>query len=326
MYTQIEGNVYTIPVPLPDNPLRNLNSYVIKDPGRSLVIDTGFRRPECREALSAGLEELGIDMARADVFLTHMHADHSGLAAELAGPDSKIYISRADGELLARSLTSGLGRVDEYRSYGFSEAELACFWENPSMKYQQESAPGFTYVAGGDKLSYGGHTLLVIETPGHTPGHVCLYDRARGMMFLGDHVLFDITPNITTWPGFSDPLGHYVHSLMDISIFSVRVPLPAHRGVKGSTAERVGTIIEHHGRRIREMLDALDASPGATPYELSGMMSWRVRGKTNSWADFPLGQKWFAVGETAAHLEYLLCRGRVRREFTGGVWRYYTDN
>ena len=109
-------------------------------------------------------------------------------------------------------------------------------------------------------------------------------------MFLGDHVLFDITPNITTWPGFSDPLGHYVHSLMDISIFSVRVPLPAHRGVKGSTAERVGTIIEHHGRRIREMLDALDASPGATPYELSGMMSWRVRGKTNSWADFPLGQ------------------------------------
>ena len=37
-------------------------------------------------------------------------------------------------------------------------------------------------------------------------------------MFLGDHVLFDITPNITTWPDFEDPLGTYVHSLMDISI------------------------------------------------------------------------------------------------------------
>ena len=51
MYTQIEGNIYTIPVPLPNNPLRNLNSYVILDGERSLVIDTGFRKEECRKAL-----------------------------------------------------------------------------------------------------------------------------------------------------------------------------------------------------------------------------------------------------------------------------------
>ena len=264
-------------------------------------------------------------MGNTDIFLTHLHSDHSGLAAELASPNSKIYISRADGELLTMSLTQGLGRVEEYRSYGFSEKELENFWENPSMKYRQESPFNFTYVADGDVLTYGGRRLEVIFTPGHTPGHVCLYDRANKVMFLGDHVLFDITPNITTWPFFDDPLGHYVHSLMDISIYDVRLPLPAHRGVSGTMAERIGTIIEHHGARIREMLDILTEHPDMTPYDLSGLMTWRVHGKTNSWADFPLNQKWFAVGETAAHLAYLLKRNRVRREFDGRCWRYSID-
>ena len=325
MYTHIEDNIYTIPVPLPNNPLRQLNSYVIKGEGRNLVIDTGFKLEECRKALCDGLEELGVDMNCTDIFLTHLHSDHSGLAAELATQSSKIYISRADGELLTLSLTQGLGRVEEYRSYGFSEKELENFWENPSMKYRQESPFNFTYVADGDVLTYGGRRLEVIFTPGHTPGHVCLYDRANKVMFLGDHVLFNITPNITTWPFFEDPLGHYVHSLMDISIYDVRLPLPAHRGVNGTMAERVGTIIEHHGARIREMLDILTERPGLTPYDLSGMMTWRVHGKTNSWADFPLNQKWFAVGETAAHLDYLLKRGRVRREFDGRCWHYSAD-
>lgn len=325
MYTHIEDNMYTIPVPLPNNPLRQLNSYVIKGEGRNLVIDTGFKLEECRKALCDGLEELGVDMNCTDIFLTHLHSDHSGLAAELATQSSKIYISRADGELLTLSLTQGLGRVEEYRSYGFSEKELENFWENPSMKYRQESPFSFTYVADGDVLTYGGRRLEVIFTPGHTPGHVCLYDRANKVMFLGDHVLFNITPNITTWPFFEDPLGHYVHSLMDISIYDVRLPLPAHRGVNGTMAERIGTIIEHHGARIREMLDILTERPGLTPYDLSGMMTWRVHGKTNSWADFPLNQKWFAVGETAAHLDYLLKRGRVRREFDGRCWHYSVD-
>ena len=325
MYTHIEDNIYTIPVPLPNNPLRQLNSYVIKGEGRNLVIDTGFKLEECRKALCDGLEELGVDMNCTDIFLTHLHSDHSGLAAELATQSSKIYISRADGELLTLSLTQGLGRVEEYRSYGFSEKELENFWENPSMKYRQESPFSFTYVADGDVLTYGGRRLEVIFTPGHTPGHVCLYDRANKVMFLGDHVLFNITPNITTWPFFEDPLGHYVHSLMDISIYDVRLPLPAHRGVNGTMAERIGTIIEHHGARIREMLDILTERPGLTPYDLSGMMTWRVHGMTNSWADFPLNQKWFAVGETAAHLDYLLKRGRVRREFDGRCWHYSVD-
>ena len=324
MYEHVEGNIYTIPVPLPNNPLKCLNSYVIKDENRSLIIDTGFNMPECHRAMNEGLAELGIENDKADIFLTHLHADHTGCAPDLAGPSSKIYISRVDGGILANAMLNGNDRSEEFRLYGFSEAELGEMFEAPNNKYRPPEVPTFTFVDHGDVLEYGGHRLELIMTPGHTPGHICMYDRENKIMFLGDHVLFDITPNITCWPNFNDPLGHYVHSLMDISTYDIRVPLPAHRTVSSTVAERVGTIIEHHGVRIRELLDRLDEHPGVSTYELAGMMSWRVHGKTNSWADFPLTQKWFAVGEAAAHLEYLLARGRVRREFDGRVWHYFS--
>ena len=326
MYTQIEENIYSIFVPLPENPLKNLNAYFIRgEGGRNLLIDTGFRRDECREALLEGLSGLGARMEDTDICLTHLHSDHTGLASELAAPGAKIYISREDGTRLEQfRQASNSHRIDEYARLGFSEQEIAFLKDSPMRKYNAVKKADFTFIGEGDVLEYGGRRLRVISTPGHTPGHVCLYDRENKAMFLGDHVLFDITPNITTWPGFEDPLGKYVHSLMDISIFDVRLPLPAHRGVKGTMAERIGAIIEHHGVRIREMLDILTREPGLTAYELSGRMTWRVRGKSPSWADFPLQQKWFAVGETAAHLEYLTVRGRAYRKPEGGVWRYYT--
>ncbi len=47
----ISEGLYRIPVPLPGNPLRELNSYLLRGRERSLLIDTGFRQEEGRRAL-----------------------------------------------------------------------------------------------------------------------------------------------------------------------------------------------------------------------------------------------------------------------------------
>lgn len=78
-------DIYEIRVELPDNPLQYLNSYVIKGKTRNLVIDTGFNRPACRASLCAGLHALDIDLQKTDLFLTHLHADHTGLVGLFAG-------------------------------------------------------------------------------------------------------------------------------------------------------------------------------------------------------------------------------------------------
>lgn len=78
------------------------------------------------------------------------------------------------------SLTQGLGRVEEYRSYGFSEKELENFWENPSMKYRQESPFSFTYVADGDVLTYGGAGWRSYSLPATPPAtSACMTARTR---------------------------------------------------------------------------------------------------------------------------------------------------
>lgn len=86
--------VYSIQVILPENPLQNLNYYVIKTPRQNIVIDTGFNRPECRKALWTGLEELGLDYGRTILFITHLHSDHTGLVWDFVCKGMQMYMSR----------------------------------------------------------------------------------------------------------------------------------------------------------------------------------------------------------------------------------------
>ena len=324
MYTHIEDNIYYIHVTLPDSPLKNLNAYLIKGKNRNLLIDTGFRRPECRESLEEGLSELEVSMDDTDIFLTHLHSDHTGLASEIASDTTKVFIGAEDGQRLmhVRGNSMSEAAIQEQQQDGFSAAELTLLPQSPSWRYASRGREDYILLNDGNVLEYGGRKLRLVCTPGHTPGHMCLWDSENKVMFLGDHVLFDITPNITTWPDFEDPLGKYVTSLVAISGYPVRIALPGHRGIGGSLSERVGSIIKHHGRRLKEMLDVLDIYPGLSAYDLAGKMSWNIRTE-HGWADFPTEQRWFAVKETKAHLEYLKQRGRVKMELWDGIMLYY---
>lgn len=91
--------VWRVFVELPKNPLRLLNAYVIRDGDRSLVIDTGFNHPACEADLWAGLGELGPDLSRTALFLTHLHADHTGLVWTFVDRGVPVYMGRTDYEL-----------------------------------------------------------------------------------------------------------------------------------------------------------------------------------------------------------------------------------
>lgn len=324
MIKLITQAVCSIPVPLPNNPLKELNAYLIMGRERNLLIDTGFRAPECRDAVDRGLAEAGVSMDNTDIFLTHLHSDHTGLVPELAAEGSKVFVSRED-LLRLRKYAQINGWADSdaaFKQEGFPPALLDELVEkNPARKYAPLPFDGYTPVENGLTLSCGGMELEVIATPGHTPGHLCLYDRGQKLMFLGDHVLFDITPNITSWLGFPNSLKRYLESLALVEGYEVEIPLPAHRGVSASLRERIASIRLHHMARLDEALDIVVNDPGMTAYEIAGYMSWKIRSR--NWREFPVAQKWFAVGEAIAHLDYLLEEGRVKRSLTGGVHRYF---
>jgi len=175
-------------------------------------------------------------------------------------------------------------------------------------------------LSDGDTLSYGGWDLTCIATPGHSPGHLCLHEPSRRALFAGDHVLFHITPNICRWEEMPDALGSYLESLERVRGLPTDLLLPAHRPETGGLRERVDQLAAHHQRRLEDTLSVIRAHPGLTAYQIAGAMRWQIR--CRSWEDFPLTQKFFAVGEALSHLDHLRLQGQIRMEREGDrlVW------
>ncbi len=324
MPEEILPNLFRIRVPLIGNPLRELNSYVIRGDGRNLLIDTGFRQDPCRQALQAGLTELGVRREDTDILLTHLHSDHSGLGPEFVGDEREIFIGELELPwMLTDSRNELWKRGDKaFQLAGFPAKTL--FEANRSNPARSMApAPDFHRyhpVKDGEVLEIGGYRLKAVHTPGHTPGHLCFWMEEQGVMITGDHVLFDITPNITTWVGIPDSLGNYLESLKAMNRYDVNLALPAHRE-SGELKSRIQRLLCHHEHRLDEALSAVKNNPGLSAVEIGGKMTWKIR--ADSWETFPQTQKWFAVGECMSHLDHLMALGEIRREVSGEVYRYY---
>ena len=311
MIDEVFPDIYRIEVPLPRNPLRVINSYVVRGPDRFLMIDTGMNRPESIEAILAGIKSLAVDLDRTDFFVTHAHSDHVGLVSLLKGETSRIFLHAADAAIvLDPHLWSDLARAA--RVHGFPDAANAV--ENhPGKKYLFTGRPQFTPLREGNVLAVGRYRFRCVETPGHTAGHLCLYEPEAGIFFSGDHILDSITPNISGWAQENeDPLGDFLASLDKVAAYDIRLVLPGHRNPITEYRRRIEELKTHHRVRTQEVADIL--SRGAqTAYQVASRMTWDM--SYARWADFPVPQQWFATGEALAHLLYLERAGKIARHW-----------
>jgi glyoxylase-like metal-dependent hydrolase (beta-lactamase superfamily II) len=315
---EILPNIYKIEVPLPRSPLKATNSYLIKGRGRNLLIDTGWNREESKKALFTGLAALDVVLEETDILLTHVHADHSGLTAAVATEKSALYCGEIDAELVnATGTTTYWSDISVmFGVYGFPLADLpGAMRAHPGKRYNPGIQQLFTILRGNDVIEVGDYRFTCVETPGHTPGHICLYEPENKILISGDHVLDDITPNITFEKRTEDPLGHYLHSLDKIDQMDISLVLTGHRRLIDNIHKRIDELKQHHQNRLNEVLDILGTGL-RDAYQIAGKMTWDITAK--SWELFPPAQKVFAVGEAVTHLEYLRHIGKVRRIGTNG--------
>jgi hypothetical protein len=100
----------------------------------------------------------------------------------------------------------------------------------------------------------------------------------------------------------------------------MKTVLPAHRKNEMDVYLRIEEIIRHHLTRLEETIDAIEKYPNCHATQIGSCLKWSMRGKT--WEEFPLSQRWFAIGETMAHLDYLIKHGLVEK--TEGEYFGYT--
>ncbi|MEU1876230.1 MBL fold metallo-hydrolase [Streptosporangium sp. NPDC020072] len=318
--TDIGGGVWSVPVPIPGNPLGYTLIYAIESPAGPVLVDAGWNHPDAWLALRDGLAATGMDIREVrGVVVTHFHADHAGLAGQVRQESGAwIAMHEADAELVgtmreAEEDAQRTERAGMLRRAGAGAAEI----EAVTTAYRPEppAAPDRT-LRDGDMIDIPGRRLRTVWTPGHTPGHVCLHLEDADRLFTGDHVLPGITPHIGVYPydrTDMDPLGDFLASLEKVAELGPLEALPAHEWIFQDTAERARAIGAHHEEKLTSLVALLaEAGEPLTIWEIASRMTWK-----RSWDDLPSMLRGMAAAEAAAHLRALEVRGRVRRTAEG---------
>ena len=186
--TEISHGIWTFKLPMPSNPLKWLNCYVIKGgkSQRDLLVDTGVCIPECQTALFYAMKELEIEPDNTDIFLTHFHPDHTENAALLQKMGCRILMSEND-----RKLHMNIADADESFGKRILKEGIPKKLFDSLVKIEKGRFSGRDSfvsedVNDGDILRYGAYELRCISTPGHTPGGVCFHIPEEQVLFSGD--------------------------------------------------------------------------------------------------------------------------------------------
>ncbi len=312
--------IHTLRVPTPF-PIGPVNLFLIAEDPITLI-DTGPKMDDAFRSLRDQVEDLGLRLEQIRrVIITHTHEDHAGLAAQIKQISSAaVYVhpweaARLTGQrdyLVSRTMLQQVG----------VPAQALEMLEARRARYRRllEPVPDVQVLDEGDEVAFASESLRVLHTPGHTPGHICLWREGERALIAADTILKRITPNPVI---NSDPRnGHrrfpslrmYLDTLARLRQLS---PTRIHTGhgeeVQDVEAYYLDTLRHAHNRQAR--LLELFPPQAVTAWDMSLRLFPGARED----------QRFLALSETSAHLDFATDEGKLRREESDGV-EYYRRN
>ena len=306
-----------LPTPFPIGPV---NVYLVEGEPLTLV-DTGPKAGISRQALEAGLAALGYgveDLGR--VIITHHHADHMGLAAEIvARSGAEVWTHPYNFPWLADYAAQQdcsrpfYGRIWDEAGV---PAEIVALMNgaNLDMLRWLDPVPADHALAEGQTIDLGGIPWCVFHTPGHAGGLVCLWDETSRTLLANDHLIRDISSNPVLEPPATPDgdrprrLVEYLHHMRRMAELEPEVALTGHgepvTDVPGLVRQRQA----FHERRADRLLDSLDGR-AMSLWELTQLAFPRVERGID---------RFLALSEVLAHLDLLELDGRAQAQMRDG--------
>lgn len=300
--------VFVAALPIPHGHIPYTLTYVIIDAeGAAHVIDPGWNSDENFALLGRHLTRVGsgIEAVRS-IIVTHMHADHLGMALRLreASP-SKVVLHEREQEALDALLDSPAPtpaeRTKALHAWGVPDDRQSELLAVPRMASTLARFTADVLLAADDTLDIPGHELQIIHTPGHTPGHISLRDASRGLLFTGDHIL----PTVYSGIGLggasaTNPIADYLDSLDRVAPFDGDAVLPGHGYRFTGLGDRRRDIEQHHLTRSREVDVIAGRLDNPSVWQVAERVSW-----SGGWENLSPFNRLSAVNQTELHLEFV---------------------
>jgi len=253
---EIEADV--LHVSLPRSQGRGfVNVQLLAGPEGWTLVDSGEQSDVTREALLGLLGQRGVlDDGISQIFLTHGHRDHTGLAAEVA--------ALTGATVLAHEATL-LGDPIDFqflRRHGFESAPAARL-AIPSHDPIPDSR--FRPLSGGDVLVAGARRFRLIATPGHQRGHLCAFHEESGLLLAGDRILRIPTGVRLLTELDEDPLADHLSSYDVLRQLAVRRVLPGHGRAFVDVHGALDQDLRAHEDDIRVVLEAVPEEGAHAP-------------------------------------------------------------
>ncbi|ETF02840.1 Zn-dependent hydrolase [Advenella kashmirensis W13003] len=328
---EVAPGVKWIRMPLPFA-LDHINLWLLKDEidGREgwTVVDTGIAKPEVKALWERVFEEALDGLPVLRLIVTHMHPDHTGLAAWMCERwQVPLYMSMTDfyvASLWSSRPAGGAGTGGEVAVAHFARHGLNDPQAQEQIRERANYYPSlvdgmprrFSRMLGGERLLIGGRQWDLIAGYGHAPEHISLYCPEIKVLISGDMVLPRISTNVSVFDHEpdADPLKLYLQSLDSYEpLEQDTLVLPSHGKPFKGLHERLRQQRDHHAERLAEVLQWCGEKPMSTTDVVPLMFKRKL----------DLHQLTFAMGEALAHLQMLYHEGKLTcKEDDKGVLRY----
>ncbi|MCU0257632.1 MAG: MBL fold metallo-hydrolase [Solirubrobacteraceae bacterium] len=302
--------VWRLRLPLPWPGVPHCNAWAVAAGDGIVLFDTGMHEPGSFAHLERALAQVNLRVENVKLLVcTHAHSDHYGQAATILERTGCELWMHPDHEHMTRAAQDPDAamerRVEIARMSGVPEAPLRAYQE--ARKGQGFGIAGIVEpdrdLLPGVEVETDLGTFEVVETPGHAPSHVCLYQRERRILISGDHLLGRVSLYYD-YGHTPDPVGEFLESLGRVEDLDMRLCLAGH----GRTFTDIQAHITANRVLVAERLEAC-------------LTVVRDHGPITAFAAVPLvygdaitadNANWW-LSETLCYLTHLEATGRLER-------------